>query len=65
MAELFGAITPHYAERLRNLDYGAMVAFLDDRDYQLPHLDDVLPTMTMPCLIYIADGDDQRDMRST
>lgn len=58
MEELFGTITPHYAERLRKLDYQAMVAFMDYWDYQLPNLDDVLPTMTMPCLIYIADGDD-------
>lgn len=58
MEALFGTITPAYADRLRALDYQAIATFLEYWSYQLPHIDDVLPTMSMPCLIYIADGDD-------
>lgn len=56
--ELFGAITPHYEARLRALDYQAQAAFMEYWQYQLPDLVDVLPSMLMPCLIYLAEEDD-------
>jgi pimeloyl-ACP methyl ester carboxylesterase len=56
--ELFGEITPHYEGRLRSLDYQAQAAFMEYWDYHMPGLEDVLPSMVMPCLIYVADGDD-------
>src|SRR5262245_24816192 len=56
--DLFGEITPHYEARLRSLDYTALAALLEYWDYHMPGLEDVLPTMNMPCLIYIADADD-------
>lgn len=56
--DLFGEITPAYETRLRSLDYQAQAAFLEYWEYHLPGLEDVLPTMAMPCFIYIADGDD-------
>jgi pimeloyl-ACP methyl ester carboxylesterase len=56
--DLFGEITPHYEARLRGLDYQAQAALLEYLDYHMPGLEDVLPTMSMPCLVYIADGDD-------
>jgi pimeloyl-ACP methyl ester carboxylesterase len=58
--ELFGEITPHYEARLRNLDYQAQAALMEYLDYHLPSLEDVLPTMNMPCLVYMADDDDPK-----
>jgi pimeloyl-ACP methyl ester carboxylesterase len=55
---LFGEITPGYEARLRSLDYQAMTALIENLSYHTPGFEDVLPTMTMPCLIYMADGDD-------
>jgi len=55
---LFGDITPHYEARLRALDYQAQAANLEYGQYHRPGLEDVLPTMTMPCLIYMAEEDD-------
>lgn len=52
-----GTIHPTSAARLRTVDPRAMVAFFEF----LPNeqgLEDVLPTMTMPCLLYIGDQDD-------
>lgn len=55
--QLFGNIHPTSAERLRTVDPRAMVAFFefaaDDTG-----LAEVLPTMNMPCLLYIGDQDD-------
>lgn len=58
MRELFGDISPGYEVRLRQLDYQAVAAFLEYWQYQLPSLEAVLPTMQMPCLVYITEGDD-------
>jgi pimeloyl-ACP methyl ester carboxylesterase len=54
----FGDISPHYEARLRSLDYQAQVALLEYLQYHLPGLEDVLSTMTMPCLVYMAEEDD-------
>jgi pimeloyl-ACP methyl ester carboxylesterase len=56
--ELFGDITPHYEARLRALDYRAQAANLEYGQYHRPGLEDILPTMMMPCLIYMAEEDD-------
>ena len=58
LQKLFGEITPGYEARLRSLDYQAMAALLEYLTYYRPSFDDILPTLPMPCLIYIADGDD-------
>src|SRR6266508_1764157 len=56
--DLFGAITPDYEAQLRSLDYQAQAAMFEYLQYHLHSFEDVLPTMVMPCLIYVGDGDD-------
>lgn len=56
-SQLFGGIHPTSAARLRTVDPRAMVAFFDFSPDE-KDLEDVLPTMTMPCLLYIGDQDD-------
>jgi len=56
--DLFGEITPDYEAQLRSLDYHAQAAMFEYLQYHMPGFEDVLPTMVMPCLIYVGDGDD-------
>jgi pimeloyl-ACP methyl ester carboxylesterase len=50
-----GAIHPTAEARLRSLDVRAMVALFE---CSWEGIEDVLPTMTMPCLIYMGDKDE-------
>jgi pimeloyl-ACP methyl ester carboxylesterase len=52
-----GTVHPSSVERLRAVDPRAMMAFFEF-SWDDEALDDVLPTMTMPCLLYIGDQDD-------
>ncbi|MEZ4683528.1 MAG: alpha/beta hydrolase [Caldilineaceae bacterium] len=52
-----GTIHPTSAARLRSVDPRAMVAFFEFSPDE-KGLEDVLPTMTMPCLLYVGDQDD-------
>ena len=49
----YGAMWPGYIARLRTTDLAAQLALAQDR----PSLEDILPTMTMPCLLYAGDAD--------
>ena len=49
----YAAMWPGYIARLRTTDLVAQLALAQDR----PSLEDVLPTMTMPCLLYAGDAD--------
>ncbi len=60
MRELFGTITPQYEARLRTLDYQAMLNCYEGM-YYWPDFRDELATMTMPCLLYMAEGDDDAE----
>lgn len=52
-----GYLHPTSEERLRSLDPRAMVALFEYWS-QKESLEAILPTMTMPCLLYIGDHDD-------
>lgn len=52
-----GYLHPTAEARLRSLDPRAMVALLEFWSHK-ESLEAVLPTMTMPCLLYIGDHDD-------
>ena len=56
--ELFGAISPQYEGRLRRLDYQAMVALMEHATYHRTNQQAILPTITVPCLVYMAESDD-------
>ena len=60
MRELFGAITPQYEARLRTLDYLAMLNCYEGM-YYWPEFRAELAAMTMPCLLYMAEGDDDAE----
>jgi len=49
----YGAVWPGYKARLLTIDLAAQLALAQDR----PSLEDVLPTVTMPCLLYAGDSD--------
>jgi len=49
----YGAVWPGYNTRLHTTDLEAQLALAQDR----PSLEDVLPTMTMPCLLYAGEAD--------
>jgi pimeloyl-ACP methyl ester carboxylesterase len=60
LAALFGrlqvnpeAIPPAIREELLANDFRALAAAQQDR----PSLEDILPTMTMPCCLYVGDAD--------
>ena len=56
--DLFGEITPDYEAQLRSLDYYAQAAMFEYLQYHKLSFEDILPTMVMPCLIYVGDRDD-------
>jgi pimeloyl-ACP methyl ester carboxylesterase len=58
LTDVFGKLPPEYEALLRSLDYHAQAALFEYMQYHEPAQEDVLPTMTMPCLIYMAEGDD-------
>lgn len=47
-------LTPQQRARFRTYDFDALLAVAVDR----PNLEDVLPTMTMPCLLYVGEQDE-------
>lgn len=49
----FGPLSPAQEERIRRYDLEALLAVAGDRD----GLESVLPTMTMPCLLYVGEED--------
>ncbi len=52
-----GTVHPTSAARLRTVDPRAMLALIEYSPDEKA-IDDVLPTMTMPCLLYIGDQDE-------
>ncbi len=58
MTALAGSITPQYEARLRELDCQAMAAVFEYFQYFRPGLEDYLPGMHLPCLIYAGDADE-------
>jgi pimeloyl-ACP methyl ester carboxylesterase len=58
MRELYGEVNPGYEARLRSTDYQAIVAFLEQWEYHPHSFAAVLPTMTMPCLVYTSADED-------
>ncbi len=56
-----GTVHPTSEARLRTLDPRAMLAFFEYSPDETG-LEAVLPTMTMPCLLYIGDQDDPEDI---
>lgn len=53
LEETFGSSWAGYKARLRAADLEAFLALAQDR----PNLEDVLPTMTRPCLLYVGEAD--------
>jgi hypothetical protein len=53
MEEMFGPESAERKERLLSADLKAYLALAQDR----PGLDDILPTMLMPCCLYAGDID--------
>jgi len=53
-----GSISEGFEERLRNTDFRALVTLLVDKQHEPGGVEDVLPTMTMPCLIFIGERDE-------
>jgi pimeloyl-ACP methyl ester carboxylesterase len=53
MEETAGSLWPGYIARLHATDLEAHLALSQDR----PNLEEVLPTMTMPCLLYAGEAD--------
>ena len=53
MEAAIGSLWPEYRARLLSADLEALLAAARDR----PSLEEVLPTMTMPCLLYSGDAD--------
>ena len=49
----YGEVWPGYTARLRTIDLEAQLALAQDR----PSLEDVFPTMAMPCLLYAGEAD--------
>jgi pimeloyl-ACP methyl ester carboxylesterase len=58
MRELYGEVSPGYEARLRSLDYQAIVALMEYWEYHPHSFAAVLPTMTMPCLVYTTADED-------
>jgi pimeloyl-ACP methyl ester carboxylesterase len=58
MRELYGKVDPGYEARLRSVDYQAIVALMERWEYHLHGFTAVLPTMTMPCLVYTTADED-------
>lgn len=56
MKALAGSITPQYEQRLRSMDFQAMVACIKNFRF-IPSFIDSLSTMEMPCLLYAGDQD--------
>jgi pimeloyl-ACP methyl ester carboxylesterase len=56
--DVFGEIPPGYEGRLRSLDYRAMVALLERTNYHSVDQRPILPTITVPCLVYMTEADD-------
>jgi pimeloyl-ACP methyl ester carboxylesterase len=52
--ESFGALSPETRERMLAYDYEALLAVAQDRE----SLEAVLPTMRMPCLLYVGEMDE-------
>ncbi len=48
------ALSPAEEAEFFDNDFRALAASLQDR----PSLEDILPTMTMPCLLYVGEEDD-------
>ena len=58
MTAMAGSITPQYEARLRQIDCRAMAAVFEYFQYFRPGLEDLLPGMHLPCLIYAGDADE-------
>ena len=58
MKELAGSITPQYEERLRSIDYQAMVACLEYRSFNRPSLEKETSQKQIPCLFYAGVADE-------
>jgi pimeloyl-ACP methyl ester carboxylesterase len=58
MREWAGSITPQYEERLRTLDYQAMVACMEYLQFRKPSLEKDMSHMQLPCLFYAGDADE-------
>ncbi len=53
LEETLGSLSAGYKARLQTADLEAFLALAQDR----PNLEDVLPTMTRPCLLYVGEAD--------
>lgn len=58
MRAFAGSITPQYEERLRSLDYQAMVAYMEHAQFHRPSLEQETSQMEIPCLFYAGELDE-------
>ena len=58
MRDLTGSISPQYEERLRNLDYQAMVAYVENFQFRRLNLEKDTSQMQIPCLFYAGEADE-------
>lgn len=55
--EMFGSrMTPKLKAQFKRNDLEALIALVSSRDWRLG-LEDVLPTMTMPCMLFAGEAD--------
>jgi pimeloyl-ACP methyl ester carboxylesterase len=56
--EAYGELPAGYEGRLRSQDYQAMAALLEYNNYHAIDQFDILPTIAVPCLVYMSEADD-------